>query len=82
MVVHGFGFGMCLVWIIGSSLLVNSFVLCGATIVVLYGTTTVVICGTHHPLWLPFYLFDWFSLWLGFRLSSDDNLDQDCEVTI
>jgi hypothetical protein len=56
MVVHGFGFGMCLVWIIGSSLLANSFVLCGATIVVLYGTTTVVICGIHHPGYLFVYL--------------------------
>jgi hypothetical protein len=82
MVVHDFGSSMSLVWIIGSSLLVNSFILYGATIIVLYGTTTPVLCETHRPLWLPFCLFGWFDLWLDFGLSSDDNLDQGCETTI
>ena len=73
MVVDGFCSGIGLVWIIGSSLLVSFFVLCGiatlvlcgTTALVLYGTTTlvlcgttiVVLCGTHHPLWLPLHLF-------------------------
>jgi hypothetical protein len=48
---------------------------------VLYGTTTLVICGTP-PLWLSFRLFGWFGLWLGFRLSSGDILGQGCEATI
>jgi hypothetical protein len=86
MVVDGFGSGMDLVWIIDSSLLVSSFVLCGATIIVLYGATTLVLCGativvlcgvttlvlcgTHHPLWLPVRLIGWFSLWFFFGSSS------------
>jgi hypothetical protein len=48
MVLDGFGSGIGLVWIIGLSLLVSCFVLCG--------TTTLVLCGTHHPLWLSFRL--------------------------
>jgi hypothetical protein len=71
-----------LVWIIVSSLLVSSFVLCGTTTLVLCGTTTFALCGTttivlygtHHPLWLPFYLIGWFGLWSGFGLSPGDNL--------
>jgi hypothetical protein len=46
MVLDGFGFGIVLVWIIGSSLLVSSFVLCGATTLFLYRITTLVLCGT------------------------------------
>jgi hypothetical protein len=46
------------------------------------GTTTVVLCGTHHPLWFSFLLIGWFSLWLGFGLSSGDILGQGCEATI
>jgi hypothetical protein len=38
--------------------------------------------GTHHPLWLPFLLIDWFGRWLGFGLSSGDILGQGCEATI
>jgi hypothetical protein len=45
---------MALVWAIGSSRLVSSFVLCGTTTLVLYGTTTLVLYGTHH---LCGYLF-------------------------
>jgi hypothetical protein len=83
------GSGIGLVWIIGSSLLVSSFVLYGTTTFVLYGATTlvlygaaiVVLCGTHHPLWLPFHLIGWFRLWLGFGLSSGDILGQGCEAT-
>jgi hypothetical protein len=68
MVLDGFGSGIGLVWIIGSSLLVSSFVLCGATTLVLYGITTIVLCGTtiivlcgtHRPLWLSFCLIGWF----------------------
>jgi hypothetical protein len=81
-----------LVWIIGLSLLVNSFVLCGATTLVLCGTitlvlsraTTLVLCGTHHPLWLSFSLIGWFSMWLGIGLSSGDifGLWQDHEEII
>jgi hypothetical protein len=56
MLIDGFGSGTGVVWIIGSSLLVNPFVLCGATTIVLCGATTVVLCVTHHPLWLPFHL--------------------------
>jgi hypothetical protein len=90
MVLDGFGSGIGLVWIIGSSLLVNPFVLCGATTLVLYGAitlvlcgvTTLILCGTHHPLWLPLRLIGWFGLWLGFGLSSSDNLGQGCEATI
>jgi hypothetical protein len=65
-----------LVWIIGSSLLVSCFIL--------YGATTVVLCGTHHPLWLSFHLIGWFGLWLGFGLSSGDIFGpwQDCEAII
>jgi hypothetical protein len=59
MVVDGFGSSFGLVWIIGSSLLVSSLVLCGqqilssvgnnscplwATTLVLYGITTLVLC--------------------------------------
>jgi hypothetical protein len=74
--VDGFGSGIGLVWILGLSLLVSSFIHCGAT--------TVVLCGTHHPLWLSFYLIGWFGLWLGFGISSDDffGLWQDCEAII
>jgi hypothetical protein len=90
MVVDGFDSGIGLVWIIGLSLLVSSFVLCGAPTVVLYratnlilyGTIVVVLCEAHHPLWLPFRLIGWFGLWLGFGLSSGDNLGQSCKVTI
>jgi hypothetical protein len=102
MVVDGFGSSFGLVWIIYSSLLVSSLVLCGqqllssvgnnpcplwATTLVLCGTTTLVLCGTvmvlcgtHHPLWLPFHLIGWFGLWL--RLSFGDSLGQGCEATI
>jgi hypothetical protein len=82
MVLDDFGFGIGLVWIIGSSLLVSSFVLCGATTLVICGTTTIVLYGTYHPLWLCFSLIGWFSLWLGFGLSSGDIYDlcQDCET--
>jgi hypothetical protein len=39
--------------------------------------------GQHRcPLWLRFYLIGWFDLWLGFGLSSGDNLGQCCEATI
>jgi hypothetical protein len=76
MVLHGFDSGsdsgIGLVWIIASSLLVNSFVLCDATTLVLCGATTVVLCGTHYPMWLSFHLIGWFGLWLGFGLSSGD----------
>jgi hypothetical protein len=73
----GFGSGIGLVWIIGSSLLVSSFVLCGATTIVLYGATTLVLCGattfvlcgTHQPLWLSFHLIGWFGMWLSFGSS-------------
>jgi hypothetical protein len=74
MVLDGFGSIIGLVWIISSSLLVNPFVL--------YWATTLVLYGTHHPLWLPFCLIGWFCLWLGFGLSSDDNLGQGCEEPI
>jgi hypothetical protein len=73
MVVDGFCSGIGWVWIIGSSMLVTSFVLYGARILVLYvattlvlygaitlvlcGTTIVILCGTRHPLWLPLHLF-------------------------
>jgi hypothetical protein len=82
MVLDGFGYDIGLVRIIGSSLLVSSFVLCGETTLVLCGTTTLVLYGIHHPLWLPFCLIGWFGLWLGFGLSSGDNLGQGCEATI
>jgi hypothetical protein len=45
MLLDGFGSGIGLVYIIGSSLLVNSFVLCGATNLVHYGATTLVLFG-------------------------------------
>jgi hypothetical protein len=38
----------------------------GATNLVLCETITVVLCGTHHPLWLAFRLIGWFGLWLDF----------------
>ena len=104
MVVDDISSSFGLIWIIGSSLLVSSLVLCGqqllssmgnnpcplwATTLVLCGTATlvlcgtaVVLCGTHHPLWLSFHLIYWFGLWLGFGLSSGDNLGQGCETTI
>jgi hypothetical protein len=90
MVLDGFGSGICLVWIIGLSLLVNPCVLheattlvrYGATTLVLCGATTVVLCGTHHPLWLPFCLIGWFGLWVGVGLSSGDNLGQGYKATI
>jgi hypothetical protein len=71
------GFGISLVWIIGSSLLVYSFVLygattivlCGATTLVLCGITTIVLCETQHHLWLPFHLIGWFGLWISFGSS-------------
>jgi hypothetical protein len=85
MVVDVFVSGIDLVWIIGSSMLVSSFILCGSTTVVLYGvatlvlygaptlvlcrTTTVVLYRTHHPLWLSFRLIGWFGLWLSFESS-------------
>jgi hypothetical protein len=74
MVLDGFGFGIGLVWIIGSSLLVSSFVLCG--------TTTIVLYGAHHPLWLSVCLTGWFVLWLGFGLGYSDifGLWQDREI--
>jgi hypothetical protein len=72
MVLDGFGSSIGLVWIIVSSLLVNHFVLCGATILVLcraitlelFGATThglceattLILCGAHRPLWLPYRL--------------------------
>jgi hypothetical protein len=65
----------------------TTLVLCGSTTLVLCGTTTLVLCGTvmvlcgtHHPLWLPFHLIGWFGLWL--RLSFGDSLGQGCEATI
>jgi hypothetical protein len=36
------------------------------------GTTTLILFGTHHPLWLSFHLIGWFGLWLGFGLSYVD----------
>jgi hypothetical protein len=56
--VDGFGFGIGLVWIIYLSMLVSS----------------VVLCGTHYPLWLFFHLIGGFCLWLDFGLSSGDIL--------
>jgi hypothetical protein len=72
MVLDGFGSSIGLVWIIGSSLLVNPFVLCGATTLVLYRAitlelfgatthglceaTTLILCGAHRSLWLPYHL--------------------------
>jgi hypothetical protein len=98
MILDGFGYDISLVWIIGLSLLVSSFVLCGATTLILYeattlviygattlilyGATTLVLGGTHHPLWLSSCLIDWFGLWLCFGLRSGDNLDQCYEATI
>jgi hypothetical protein len=92
MVLVGFGSGISLVWIIGSSLLVSSFVLYGetthvlyeATTLVLYWTIIIVLCGTCHPLWLSFRSIGWFGLWLGFELSSSVifGLRQDCEAII
>jgi hypothetical protein len=84
MVLDGFCSGIGLVWIIGLSLLVSSFVLYGAPTLVLCGATTVVLCGTHHPMWLSFCLIGRFSLWLGFGLSSGDifGMWQYCEVII
>jgi hypothetical protein len=78
------GSGISLVWIIGSSLLVSSFIVCGATTLVLCGTTTVVLYGTHHPLWLTFRIIGWFGRWLGFGICSGDvfSLWQDCEPII
>jgi hypothetical protein len=64
MVLDGFGSGIGLVWIIGLSLLVSSFIL--------YGATILVLCGTHHPPWLSFRLISWFGPWLGFGISSGD----------
>jgi hypothetical protein len=81
MVLDGFGFGIGLVCIIGSSLLVGSFILCGARTLVLCGTTTIVLCGTHHPLWFSFRLIGSFGLWLDFGLSSGDILGQGGEAT-
>jgi hypothetical protein len=44
-----------------------------ATTLVLYGTATlvlygiaVVLCGTHHHVWLPFHLISWFGLFVRF----------------
>jgi hypothetical protein len=51
------------------------------TTLVLCGIATLVLCGTHHPLWLPFRLIGWFGLWLGFMLSFGDSLGQGCEAT-
>jgi hypothetical protein len=45
MVVDGFGSSIGLVWIIGSSMLVSFFVLCGTAPLVLCGTTTLVLYG-------------------------------------
>jgi hypothetical protein len=70
MVLDGFGSSIGLVRIIGSSLVVSYFVLCGAITLVLCGTITVIMYETHHPLWL------------GFGLSSGDILGQGCEATI
>jgi hypothetical protein len=66
MLMDGFGSSIGLIWIIGLSLFISSFVLCGA----------------HHPLWLSFRLIGLFGLWLGFWLRSGDNLGQGCEATI
>jgi hypothetical protein len=60
----------------------TTLILCGAITLVLCGTRTLVLYGTHHPMWLSFYLIGWFGLWLGFGLSSGDNLGQGCEATI
>jgi hypothetical protein len=51
----------------------TTLVLCGTTSPILYGTTTFVLCGTYHPVWLSFSLIDWFCLWLGIGLSSGEN---------
>jgi hypothetical protein len=89
MVLDGFGFGIGLVWIIGTSLLVSSFVLCGATTLVLCGITTLVLCGTitvvlcgHTPPSGVIFSFNWLVWWLGFGLSSGDifSLWQDREA--
>jgi hypothetical protein len=72
MVMDGFGSGIGLVWIFGSSLLVSSVVLYRATTPVLYRTTTLVLCGattvvlcrTHIPLWLSFHSIGWIGMWL------------------
>jgi hypothetical protein len=45
MVVDGFGFGIDLVWIIGSSLFVSFVILYGIATIALYGTTNLVLCG-------------------------------------
>jgi hypothetical protein len=44
--VDGFGSGIGLAWIIGSSLLVSFFVLYGTATLILCETTTIVLCGT------------------------------------
>jgi hypothetical protein len=38
-----------------------------ATTPVLCGTATLVLCGTHHPLSLPFRLISWFGLLVRFK---------------
>jgi hypothetical protein len=43
----------------------TTLVLCGTATLVLCGTA-VVLCGTHHPLWLPFRLIGWFGLLVRF----------------
>jgi hypothetical protein len=45
MLVDDFGSSIGLVWIIGLSLLGSSFILCGATTLVLYEITIIVLCG-------------------------------------
>jgi hypothetical protein len=57
---------LVLVW---SGLLVR---VCWLVLLSSVGATTLVLCGTHHPLWLSFRLICWFGLWLGFGLSSGD----------
>jgi hypothetical protein len=44
--------------------------------------TIVVLCGTHHTLWLPFCLIGWFGLWVDFGLSTGGNIGQGCVATI
>jgi hypothetical protein len=61
MVLNGFGSGIGLVWIIGSSLLVNSFVLCGATTIVLCGAINIVLCGGNNPR--PMWDTNYCPLW-------------------
>jgi hypothetical protein len=82
MVLDDFSSGIGLVWIIGSSLLISSFVLCGGNNPYpLWDNNTYPLWDTS-PMWLSFRLIDWFGLWLGFVLRSGDifSLWQDREA--